>query len=97
MQSNPSQGWLDDRSRKPFKGWRWDGVGVDEFAQRLDDGLQERERKADTRRKVILGGALMALSRKGDRAAVEVLGRIYLGLEPREKKPFKGWDWKGSE
>ena len=53
---------------------------------------RERERKRDTRRKVILGAGLLALVRKGDPAAEQVYGRVRAGLDAGEAKPFEGWE-----
>ena len=52
---------------------------------------REAERKRDTRRKVILGGALLALARAGDSAAASTLGKLLAGLPERDRKPFEGW------
>lgn len=57
---------------------------------------READRKRDTRRKVIAGGALFALARADDPAACEVLARVLVGLDERSRRPFKGWDWKRS-
>jgi hypothetical protein len=63
-------------------------------------GLRNREtvkqRKLDTRRKVILGGALLDLSERDDSAAT-LLNRLIRNL-PREqdRKAFEGWTAPGS-
>ena len=49
------------------------------------------ERKRDTRRKVIAGGALFALVREGDEQARAVLARVLDGLPERSRPPFEGW------
>ena len=49
-------------------------------------------RKLDTRRKVILGGALMELAER-DRDASRMLSRIVDGLSrEQDRKPFEEWD-----
>ena len=46
---------------------------------------RERERKRDTRRKVIIGGGLLALIRRGDQAAAEVGRKILQGASERDR------------
>jgi len=46
---------------------------------------RERERKRDTRRKVIIGGGLLALIRRGDQAAAEVGRKILQGASKRDR------------
>ena len=59
--------------------------------QALRNREAARERKIDTRRKVILGGALMDLATRDSNAAV-LLDRLIRNL-PREQdlKTFEGW------
>ncbi len=59
--------------------------------QALRNREAARERKVDTRRKVILGGALMDLATRDSNAAV-LLDRLIRNL-PREqdRKSFDGW------
>ena len=59
--------------------------------QALRNREAARERKIDTRRKVILGGALMDLATRDSNAAV-LLDRLIRNL-PREqdRKTFDGW------
>lgn len=59
--------------------------------QALRNREAARERKIDTRRKVILGGALMDLAARDSNAAV-LLDRLIRNL-PREqdRKTFDGW------
>ena len=59
--------------------------------QALRNREAARERKIDTRRKVILGGALMDLAMRDSNAAV-MLDRLVRNL-PREqdRKTFDGW------
>ena len=52
---------------------------------------RERERKRDARRKIVLGGALVAAVRGGDREARDVCRRILSGLSERDRKVFEGW------
>lgn len=62
--------------------------------------LKNREatkaRKLDTRRKIILGGALVDLAERDSNAAV-LIGRLVRNL-PREqdRKAFEGWEAKAS-
>ena len=54
------------------------------------------ERKLDTRRKVILGGALMDLAQRDDVAAA-MLDRLIRNLtRDQDRKPFVGWSASGS-
>jgi len=49
------------------------------------------DRKLETRRKVILGGALIELASR-DPAAAAMLDRLVGGLSrPQDKTPFEGW------
>ena len=68
--------------------------------QALRNREAARERKIDTRRKVILGGALMDLATR-DKAAAALLDRLVRSL-PREqdRKTFDGWSpeaWRDDE
>ncbi|MFC0342561.1 mobilization protein [Paracoccus niistensis] len=60
--------------------------------QALRNREAAKERKIDTRRKVILGGALMDLATRDNNAAV-LLDRLVRNL-PREqdRKTFDGWN-----
>ncbi|WP_240517505.1 mobilization protein [Paracoccus salipaludis] len=60
--------------------------------QALRNREAARERKIDTRRKVIVGGALMDLATRDSNAAV-LLDRLVRNL-PREqdRKTFEGWN-----
>ncbi len=54
-----------------------------------------RERKLDTRRKVILGGALVELAARDDRARV-MLERLVAGLSrEHDRKAFERWQRPG--
>ena len=54
-----------------------------------------RERKLDTRRKVILGGALVELAGR-DGGARAMLDRLVDGLSrEHDRKAFQGWDRPG--
>ena len=59
--------------------------------QALKNREATRQRKLDTRRKVILGGALMDLAER-DSSAAAMLDRLIRNL-PREqdRKAFEGW------
>lgn len=64
-------------------------------------GLRNREatkqRKMDTRRKVILGGALIDLAARDDRA-VEMLERLMRNLvREQDRAAFEGWDWRAEK
>ena len=63
--------------------------------QALRNREAARERKIDTRRKVILGGALMDLATRDSNAAA-MLDRLIRNL-PREqdRKTFGGWSLEG--
>ena len=56
---------------------------------------KKKARKLDTRRKVILGGALIARARAGQLDAQSMLQEIYDTLPEREKSAFT--DWIGKE
>ena len=59
--------------------------------QRLEARERSEERKRDTRRKVILGGALIELAAR-DADAAAMIARLVRGLsrEP-DRKAFEGW------
>ena len=63
--------------------------------QALKNREAAKQRKLDTRRKVILGGALMDLAGRDDAAAL-MLDRLIRNL-PREqdRKAFEGWSAEG--
>ena len=50
-----------------------------------------RERKRDTRRKILLGSGLLALVRDGDAEAAAVYRRIRDTLDRRSAQAFEGW------
>lgn len=58
--------------------------------QRLQAKARTEERKRDTRRKVVLGGILIAEARR-DPATAETLKRWIDRLDPKDKAPFEGW------
>ncbi len=64
--------------------------------QALKNQEATRQRKLDTRRKVILGGALMDLAERDSNAAA-MLDRLIRNL-PREqdRKAFVGWSLPGA-
>lgn len=49
------------------------------------------ERKLDTRRKIVLGGALIGQARVGNPLAKDMLAAILAGASEREKLLFEGW------
>ncbi|MFV1543629.1 mobilization protein [Phaeobacter sp. JH204A] len=55
-----------------------------------------RQRKLDTRRKVILGGALLDLAER-DSGAAAMLDRLVRNLpRPQDQKAFAGWERPGA-
>ena len=52
---------------------------------------RERDRKRDTRRKILLGAALLARARSGDAPAVTLVSKLLDGLSARERAVFDGW------
>ena len=50
-----------------------------------------RERKRDTRCKILLGGGLLSLVKGGDADAVAIYRRIRGTLDERAAKAFDGW------
>ena len=62
--------------------------------QALRNREATRQRKLDTRRKVILGGALVDLAGRDERAA-EMLERLVRNLvREQDRAAFVGWDWR---
>mgnify|MGYP006426841761 CR=1 FL=1 len=60
-------------------------------AKRERAKLQSAERKKDTRRKIALGGALIAQARRDQQAAAYL--KALIGEMPeRDKAAFEGWD-----
>lgn len=47
--------------------------------------VREKDRQEDARRKILLGGSLMALARKGDQDAERVLGKIPSVMGEKER------------
>jgi uncharacterized membrane protein len=52
---------------------------------------KHRLRKLDTRRKIIVGAALIAKAKNGQKAAKNMLHEIYAALPDRDKKLFTEW------
>lgn len=52
--------------------------------------LAEKDRRADTRRKVIIGGALIARAAK-DATAAKALRVLLTALPAKDKAAFQGW------
>lgn len=65
--------------------------------QALRNREATKQRKLDTRRKVILGGALVDLASRDDRAA-EMLERLVRNLvREQDRAAFNGWDRRADE
>jgi len=64
---------------------------LEEKAKRERQQIQQRERKRDTRRKVLLGAKLIEHARENERVA-RYVQRIIDGLEGRDREPFEGWE-----
>ena len=62
--------------------------------QALRNREATKQRKLDTRRKVILGGALVDLAARDDGAAA-MLDRLIRNLaREQDRSAFVGWDWR---
>jgi hypothetical protein len=62
--------------------------------QALRNREATKQRKLDTRRKVILGGALVDLAARDD-AAAAMLDRLVRNLaREQDQAAFVGWDWR---
>ena len=62
--------------------------------QALRNREATKQRKLDTRRKVILGGALVDLAARDD-AAAAMLDRLIRNLaREQDRSAFVGWDWR---
>lgn len=62
--------------------------------QALRNREATKQRKLDTRRKVILGGALVDLAARDDGAAA-MLDRLIRNLaREQDRSAFTGWDWR---
>lgn len=62
--------------------------------QALRNREATKQRKLDTRRKVILGGALVDLAARDD-AAAAMLDRLIRNLaRKQDQAAFVGWDWR---
>jgi len=56
------------------------------------------EKKADTRRKVILGAMIMHMAQNDDAEAVSVLERALRQLtKERDREVFADWSWKANQ
>lgn len=65
--------------------------------QALRNREAARQRKLDTRRKVILGGALIDLAGR-DSGAAAMLDRLVRNLtRDQDRKAFEGWQAEGNE
>lgn len=64
--------------------------------QALRNREATKQRKLETRRKVILGGALVDLAARDDSAAV-MLDRLIRNLaREQDRGAFVGWDWRAA-
>ena len=62
--------------------------------QALRNREATKQRKLDTRRKVILGGALVDLAAR-DESAAAMLDRLIRNLaREQDRSAFTGWDWR---
>ena len=55
---------------------------------------REKERRLDTRRKIILGGAVLALMREGDEAAIRIFNRAKGRASDRDRPILQEWNWR---
>ena len=60
-------------------------------AQALEARQRSRERKADTRRKVILGGLLLDAAARDERFARDVADLLGRMSRDQDRKAFEGW------
>ena len=60
-------------------------------AEAIQARQKERQRKADTRRKVILGGVLLDRAEHEPRVAQFVAKLVNELTRPQDKKAFEGW------
>ena len=63
---------------------------LEEKVQRERQKLKREEHRRDTRRKVILGGALMEAA-KQDESAAAFIADVMRNLNDRDRKAFEGW------
>jgi hypothetical protein len=64
---------------------------IQEQEKRERAKLQSAERKKDTRRKIALGGAIIAHARADPKAA-RYLKKLIDGMAERDKAAFEGWE-----
>lgn len=60
-------------------------------AQALEARQRGRERKADTRRKIILGGLLLEAAARDERFARDVTDLLARLSRAQDRKAFEGW------
>ena len=60
--------------------------------ERLLNLEKERQRKKDTRCKILIGAQLLAMARKGDDDAQRTLDRVIASVPKREASAFEGWE-----
>jgi hypothetical protein len=59
---------------------------------KLQTKKTKTERKADTRRKILLGGFLIALLGKKDKRAEEILQECYVSLKESDQNLFENFE-----
>lgn len=62
--------------------------------KKIEAAESTKNRKLDTKRKIVLGGWMIAEARKNT-AAQQRLKDIINGLPEKDRKAFDGWDVKG--
>lgn len=62
-------------------------------AQRADKvrELREEDKRKDTLRRTLLGGALIARAREGDTPAITFLHELQRAMTGADAEPFEGW------
>lgn len=61
-------------------------AAAEAYYRQISEKVKAEERKADTRKKIILGGALLASSKDDPQAFNQVLQHLVKHLGPRDKK-----------
>lgn len=64
--------------------------------QALRNREATKQRKLDTRRKVILGGALVDLAARDDSAAAMIERLVRNLTREQDRKAFDGWEYSGA-
>ena len=60
--------------------------------ERLLNLEKQRQRKKDTRCKILIGAQLLAMAKKGDEGAAEMLQRVIASVPERAAQAFEGWE-----